>query len=102
MSTINNLTSVQLKALYAIEERHDIKSLKVVPSQFGDWNAGARAAVINGILIDFPIRTASFLDGELWRTKLSAWEGLLLAIYDTVDLLEGQYCSPKSERNTAI
>jgi hypothetical protein len=101
MNTTNDLTPAQLEALYSIEERHDIKSLKVIPSQFGDWESGARAAIINGIRIDFPYEAASFLDGEPWRTGLFAWELLRLAIYDTVDLLEGQYRSSKSERSTA-
>ena len=75
-------TAAQLQALYAIEERSDIKSLQVT---------GPEAAIINGIPIEFDVLVESFLGDDIWKRSEFAWHVLLLNLYRTVELYDGTY-----------
>lgn len=85
-------TAAQLEALYAIEERSDIKSLQVT---------GPETAIINGIHIDFDVLVESFLGDDIWKRSEIAWHLLLLNLYRTVEIYDGTYVGDGSPERFA-
>lgn len=70
-------TNNQLAALYAIERRDQITTF--APA------ANYRAAVINGVRVEFLKDGTSFLEGDRWKSSEFAWHLLLTRLQEYVE-----------------